>query len=167
VRRRCAVRARTLATTSCALGALALTGCTAGPPTDEKAIRLWTDNYYIVVTSEPSPPRALEQVQYTVVVRDKESRTPIDGGEGRIFATNEDRKNTHNGFEKADAPGTYRTTMFFATSGPWAMGIQFRRDSTQRLQRTNDWMQDVLAATEPGTEAPTSSPTTSSARPGQ
>lgn len=141
-----------------ALGMVALASCTAGPPTDEKAIRLWTDDYYIVVTSEPSPPRALEQVKYTVVIRDKENRTPIDGGEGRIFATNEDRKNTHNGFERADAPGTYRTTMFFATSGPWAMGIQFRRDSTQRLQRTNDWMQDVLGATEPGAdvETPTS-----------
>jgi hypothetical protein len=138
-----------------ALGTVALASCTAGPPTNEKAIRLWTDDYYIVVTSEPSPPRALEQVQYTVVVRDKENRTPIDGGEGRIFATNEDRKNTHNGFERADAPGTYRTTMFFATSGPWAMGIQFRRDSTQRLQRTNDWMQDVLGATEPGADVQT------------
>ncbi len=141
-----------------ALGIVILASCTAGPPTDEKAIRLWTDDYYIVVTSEPSPPRALEQVKYTVVIRDKENRAPIDGGEGRIFATNEDRKNTHNGFERADAPGTYRTTMFFATSGPWAMGIQFRRDSTQRLQRTNDWMQDVLGATEPGAdvETPTS-----------
>ena len=62
-----------------------LVSCTAGPPTNEKAIRLWTDDYYIVVTSEPSPPRALEQVQYTVVVRDKENRTPIDGGEGLII----------------------------------------------------------------------------------
>lgn len=149
--------------TIAALGMVVLASCTPGPPTDENAIRLWTDNYYIVVTSEPSPPRALEQVKYTVVVRDKETRTPIDGGEGRIFATNEDRKNTHNGFEKATAPGTYQTTMFFATSGPWAMGIQFRRDSTQRLQRTNDWMQDVLAATEPGADVET--PT--SARPSQ
>lgn len=146
------------------LGAGALTACTAGPPTDTKATRLWTDDYYIVVTSDPSPPRALEQVKYTVVVRDKEDRTPIDVGEGRIFATNEDRKNTHNGFEKAEAPGTYRTTMFFATSGTWAMGIQFRRDSTQPLQRTNDWTQDVLQATEPGPDTPT---TTSSARSGQ
>jgi hypothetical protein len=145
------------------LGMVALAGCTAGPPTNDKAIRLFTDRYIIVVTSEPSPPRALEQVQYTVVVRDKDNRAPIDGGEGRIFATNEDRKNTHNGFEKADAPGTYRTTMFFATSGPWAMGIQFRRDSTERLERTHDWMQDVLTATEPGTDAKT----TSSARTGQ
>ena len=33
------------------------------------------------------------------------------------------------------------------------MGIQFRRDSTQRLQRSNDWYQEVLQATEPGQDA--------------
>jgi hypothetical protein len=143
-----------------ALGATALAGCAGGGSSaDPKAIRLWTDNYYIVVTSEPSPPRALEPIQYKVVVRDKDSRQPIEIGEGRIFATNEDRKNTDNGFVKAEEPGTYTTKMFFATAGPWAMGIQFRRDSTQKLQRTNDWMQEVLQATEPSQDA--------KARPGQ
>ena len=140
------------------LGGLGLGGCAAPAAGDEKTIRLWTDDYYIRVTSEPSPPRALEQVQYTVVVQDKNTREPIEVGEGRIFATNEDRKNTHNGFEKGAEPGTYRTTMFFATAGPWAMGVQFRRDSTQKLQRTNDWMQEVLGAAEPGTELPKSRP---------
>ena len=135
------------------LGAAALGGCAAPPANDEKTIRLWTDDYYIRVTSEPSPPRALERVQYTVIVQDKKTRQPIDVGEGRIFATNEDRKNTDNGFEKAEQPGTYRTTLFFATAGPWAMGVQFRRDSTQKLQRTNDWMQDVMQATEPSQDA--------------
>ena len=143
-----------------ALGAAALGACTAGPPTDTKTTRLWTDDYYIRVTSEPSPPRALEQVVYSVVVQDKKTRQPIDIGEGRIFATNEDRKNTDNGFEKAPEPGTYRTKLFFATAGNWAMGIQFRRDSTQRLQRTNDWYQEVLQATEPSQDA-------AKARPGQ
>jgi hypothetical protein len=132
------------------LGSGALAGCAAPASGDEKTIRLWTDDYYIRVTSEPSPPRALEQVHYKVVVQDAKTREPIEIGEGRIFATNEDRKNTDNGFEKAEEPGTYRTKLFFATAGPWAMGVQFRRDSTQRLQRTNDWMQEVLGATEPG-----------------
>jgi hypothetical protein len=136
-----------------ALGIAGLCACTAGPPTDTKTTRLWTDDYYIRVTSDPSPPRALEQVKYTVVVQDKKTRAPIDIGEGRIFATNEDRKNTDNGFEKAPEPGTYRTTLFFAVAGNWAMGIQFRRDSTQRLQRTNDWYQEVLGATDPSQDA--------------
>jgi hypothetical protein len=136
-----------------ALGIAGLGACTAGPPTDTTTTRLWTDDYYIRVTSDPSPPRALEQVKYTVVVQDKKTRAPIDIGEGRIFATNEDRKNTDNGFEKAPEPGTYRTTLFFAVAGNWAMGIQFRRDSTQRLQRTNDWYQEVLGATDPSQDA--------------
>jgi hypothetical protein len=38
------------------------------------------------------------------------------------------------------------------------MGLQFRRDSTQKLQRTNDWMQDVGQATEPTQDAATSRP---------
>jgi hypothetical protein len=143
------------------LGVTAISGCTsAGSASDTKTIRLWTDDYYIRVTSEPSPPRALEQVQYTVIVQDKKTRQPIDIGEGRIFATSEDRHNTDNGFVKADEPGTYRTTVFFATAGPWAMGVQFRRDSTQKLQRSNDWMQVVLQATEPSQDA-------AKARPGQ
>ena len=142
-----------LALVASALGTLALSGCTAGPPTDAKTTRLWTDDYYIRVTSDPSPPRALEPIQYTVIVQDKKTREPIDVGEGRIFATNEDRKNTDNGFEKGEAPGTYKTKLFFATAGKWAMGIQFRHDSTKTLQRTNDWYQDVLQATEPGQDA--------------
>jgi hypothetical protein len=147
-------------TTAVALGAAGLGGCTAGPPSDSTAIRLWTDDFYIRVTSDPMPPRALEQVAYTIVVLDSKTRQPIDGGEGRIFATNEDRQSKANGFAKAPEPGTYRTTMFFPTSGTWAMGIQFRRDSTLPLQRTNDWMQDVLAAAPPGQDA-------APARPGQ
>jgi hypothetical protein len=141
-----------------AFGVAGLGACTAAPPSDTKTTRLWTDDYYIRVTSEPSPPRALEQVQYTVVVQDKKTRAPIDIGEGRIFATNEDRKNTDNGFEKAPEQGTYRTKLFFAVAGNWAMGIQFRRDSTQRLQRTNDWYQEVLGATDPSQDAAKSRP---------
>ena len=121
--------------------------CTA-PPRNE--VRLWTQDYYIRVFAEPSPPRALEHINYRVVVQDRETRQPIESGEGRIFATNEDRKTAHNGFTKGRELGTYYTKLFFVTAGPWAMGIQFRRDSTQRLQQTNDWMQDVRAPSAPG-----------------
>jgi hypothetical protein len=30
------------------------------------------------------------------------------------------------------------------------MAIQFRRDSTKELQKTQDWTQDILEADEPG-----------------
>jgi hypothetical protein len=38
----------------------------------------------------------------------------------------------------------------FLTAGEWALGVQFRRDSTQALQRTLDWRQVVRPAAEPG-----------------
>jgi hypothetical protein len=41
------------------------------------------------------------------------------------------------------------------------MGIQFRRDSTQKLQQTQDWTQDVSMAEEVGAgaiQAPLSAP---------
>jgi hypothetical protein len=116
-------------------------------------IRLWTDNFAIRVSSVPMPPRALEKVRYKVVVLDKDTQQPIENGQGRIFATNRDRKSIDNGLEKGTEPGTYYTSLFFITAGDWAMGIQFRRDSTQTLQRSADWMQEVRAATPPGDTA--------------
>ncbi|MGQ0537748.1 MAG: hypothetical protein ACT4R6_02280 [Gemmatimonadaceae bacterium] len=125
-----------------ALLLLALGSCGYG--TGQPELRLWTDSFAFRVSFEPVPPRALETIRFRVVVRDKETGQPIEGGEGRIFATNEDRHNIDNGFTAGPEVGTYHTTLFFVNAGPWAMGIQFRRDSTQRLQRTNDWMQDVF-----------------------
>jgi hypothetical protein len=107
-------------------------------------LRLYTDEFAMRISFDPTPPRALDDVRFRVVVRDKETGQPIEGGQGRIFATNEDRHNIDNGLTAGAELGTYYTTLRFVNAGPWAMGIQFRRDSTQRLQRTNDWMQDVL-----------------------
>ena len=129
---------------------VAAAACRPSDARDASAMRLRTEDFYIRVTSDPSPPRALEQIEYTIVVLDKETRQPIETGEGRIFGNNEDGKGTNNGFTKAAEPGTYRTKLFFATAGPWALGIQFRRDSTQRLQRTTDWIQEVFPETPPG-----------------
>jgi hypothetical protein len=107
-------------------------------------LRLYTDDLAIRVSMEPTPPRAIDDVRFRVVVRDRKTGQPIEKGQGRVFATNEDRHNIDNGLEPGAEVGTYYTTLRFVNAGPWAMGIQFRRDSTARLQRTNDWMQDVL-----------------------
>jgi hypothetical protein len=98
------------------------------------------------------PPRALEPAGYRVVVLDKKTRQPIEGGEGRIFATSEDRANTSDGFKKEKELGTYSGRLFFATTGDWAAAIQFRREKDERmpLERV-DWIQTVRPAAEPGT----------------
>jgi hypothetical protein len=115
--------------------------CTTTP---RDPVQLYTDDLAISVSFDPLPPRAIEDVRFRVIVRDRKTRQPIENGQGRIFATNEDRHSIGNGLTAGAEVGTYYTTLRFVNAGPWAMGIQFRRDSTQRLQRTNDWMQDVL-----------------------
>ena len=131
-----------------AAGALSA-GCDAGrPPIRE--LRFRTDSFVIRVSPETTPTRALEPVYWRVVVHDRDTGAPIQGGQGRIFATNKDMKTVSNGFEETGELGTYRSHLMYVTAGMWAMAIQFRRDSTQVLQKTQDWTQDILAAEEPG-----------------
>lgn len=129
---------------------VALVAC--GPKGEQPAQRLYTDDLAIQVFMDPKPPRALEEINFRIVIRDKESGEPVEGGEGQIFATNEDRKNVDNGFTKAPELGTYTSKLMFVTAGPWAIGLRFRRDSTSALQRPNDWMQEVYPEAPPGQE---------------
>lgn len=134
---------RRLAGLTLAFAVAALLGSCGGEPPDPSLIRLWTEDYEIRVTSDVSPPRALERITYTFVVNDKETQEPIANGEGRIFATNADGKSTWDGLTYGPEVGTYRAVMTFVTAGEWALGLQFRRDSTMPLQRTLDWRQLV------------------------
>lgn len=143
-------RARQLWSLAC-VAALAVVAACGGPPPDDRGlVRLWTDDFEIRLKPDIVPPRALERITYTITVHDKETREPIVNGEGQIFATNADRKSTYNGLTYGPEPGTYRTTITFVTAGEWAMGFRFRRDSTQALQRTEDWRQQVRNEAPPG-----------------
>jgi hypothetical protein len=128
----------------------ALIAC--GPNPKARELRLWSDTYAFRVTMDPSPPRALEPIPFRVVVSDKKTGEPIEGGEGRIFASSQDGANTDDGFKKEKELGTYSGRLFFATSGDWAAAIQFRREKGPqlRLERV-DWTQMVNPASEPGT----------------
>ncbi len=110
-----------------------------------------TESFTILISPESRPTRALDPVYWNVVVHDRETGTPIQGGQGRIFATSKDRKSIANGLEETGELGTYRTNLMYVTAGMWAHALQFRRDSTLPLERTEDWTQDILAADEPGT----------------
>lgn len=126
-----------------AAGIALLAGATSCKP-NERILdnRQWSDNFAFRITVVPSPPRAIEDAMYKVVVQDKKTGEPIETGQGRIFATSKDGANTDDGFAKGKEIGTYYGRLFFPTSGDWAMGLQFRRDSTQRLERV-DWVQTV------------------------
>ena len=148
---------------------LLVAGCDAGErPKNE--LRFTTDDFVIRVAPETVPTRALEPITWRVIVHDRETGAPIQGGEGDVFATNRDRKSISNGLSETGELGTYRTKLMFVTAGMWAMGLRFRRDSTQALQRTVDWTQDILTADEPGdfstpqSSTPQAPPTTDTAR---
>ncbi len=122
----------------------ALLGVVAcGPPQGSATdMRIWTDDFQMRISTDPSPPTAREAVIYKVVVRDKKTGEPIEQGEGRVFATSRDGANTWDSLEPTAESGAYTAKLRFITAGDWAVAIQFRRDSTSRLQR-QDWMQTI------------------------
>lgn len=104
--------------------------------------RQQSTSYTFRVSSDPMPPRARERVIYRVVVRERTTGQAIEGGEGRIFATNRDGTTTWDSFTPAPEVGTYYATLNYITAGDWPIAIQFRSDSTKPLERV-DWVQAV------------------------
>lgn len=123
-------------------------GCTTRDPEAKLDTRLWTNDLAVRVRLTPRPPFAREDVIVKVVVTDKESGAPVENGEGRIYAMSRDSINIFDGLERGPEPGTYYAKLSFLTAGEWAMGLQFRRDSTQKLQTMDDppWYQSVRNA---------------------
>lgn len=109
----------------------------------ENELRLWSPSYTFSIIPSSSPPHAREAILYRIVVRDRDTREPIETGEGQIYANNVERASTWDGFAKAAELGTYYGKLNFVTAGQWAVAIRFRRDSLHRLE-TVEWMQDVL-----------------------
>jgi hypothetical protein len=128
------------------LVAVALTVACGGAPR-ERSLRYMTESYYFTISADQMPPHARETILYKVLVRDKESRQPIDAGEGQIYASNRERAQTWDGLAKGPEIGTYYGKLNFVTAGDWAVAIRFRRDSSAKLEKA-EWMQDVLAERE-------------------
>lgn len=129
---------------------LVAAACGADTSPQRGELRFRTDSFTVRVSPETRPTRALDDVVWRVTVHDRVTGTPIQGGQGRIFATSKDHKSIANGLEETGELGTYRTKLMYVTAGMWAMALEFRRDSTQKLQRTEDWTQDIMAGDEPG-----------------
>jgi len=99
-------------------------------------------DYSFTITPEQAPPHARERIGYKVFIRDRNSREPIQNGEGQIYSSNRDGAKTYDGFAYGPEVGTYHGTLNFVTSGVWQIAIRFRRDSLHRLE-TVEWTQEV------------------------
>jgi hypothetical protein len=119
--------------------------CAARDPEASLDTRMWTDDLAFRIRLTPRPPYAREDVIVKVVIADKESGAPVENGEGRIYAMSRDSVKVYDGLERGPEPGTYYAKLNFLTAGEWAIGLQFRRDSTKKLE-TMDWLQSVQNA---------------------
>ena len=130
-----------------ALGlAAALAGC--GPSQAPVGYRATSESYSFRISSDPMPPHARERTRFTIVVRDRKTEQPIENGEGLLYAQNRDGKRTWDGLTAGPEVGTYYANLSFLTAGEWAMGLQFRRDSTGRIEEPAQWTQQILAERE-------------------
>lgn len=136
-----------------ACAALSAAACGSGPP-QIPGNRQWTDDMAFLITADPAPPRARlspddPYAVFTVEVRDKATGQPVEGGEGRLYANTIDGAKTWDGLTPSSKPGTYTAKLKFIISGNWAMGLQFRRDSTKPDSKieTMNWTQEVMGAT--------------------
>ena len=120
--------------------AMLIVACTAS--TERPGVRMITDTMSFEVTFDPRKPFAREKTRAKVVVRDRESGKPIENGQGRVYASTRSGKSTFDGLVPGTELGTYYGNLNFLTAEPWAVAVQFRRDSTQALEKI-EWMQDV------------------------
>ena len=124
--------------------AMALGGvASCGGADHQLELRQGTDNYKFVITSDPIPPHARENIIYTIKVTDRKTGQPIETGEGRIFANTREGARTYDGFIKAPQVGAYSAKLNYVSAEQWAVGIQFHSDASRPLEKT-EWMQDVL-----------------------
>jgi len=127
-----------------AVAAASLVAC--GGNNRPPEIRQYTDDMAFRISAVPAPPVAEEMTIIKVVVLDKSSGQPIQHGAGRIFATSQEHAQTGDGLAEGPEVGTYYAHIRFPVAGDWAIGLQFRRDSTSKLERTQDWQQQILPA---------------------
>lgn len=126
-----------------ALGSLVACGPSAS--TGATDYRAFTQHYSFRISSDPTPPHARERTVYKVVVRDKNTSEPIEGGEGIIYANTKDGSGkTWDTFVAGPAPGTYYANLKFIVANDWGIALKFRKDSSQALETVDTWYQTVL-----------------------
>ena len=100
-------------------------------------------SYSFTITPSEAPPRARNDIVYKVFIRDRDTREPIQNGEGQIYSNNKEGAHTWDGLKYGPEVGTYYGKLNFVMADEWAVGLRFRRDSLHPLEKI-EWYQDVL-----------------------
>ena|SRR5690349_17818779 len=127
------------------VGLLAVVVSMSCGPSEAKQRELYyyTKQYSFTITPSEAPPHAREDITYKVFIRDRDTRAPLQNGEGQIYSSNREGAKTWDGLTYGPEVGTYHGKLNFVTSGLWAVAIRFRSDSLHPLEKV-EWMQDVL-----------------------
>jgi len=113
-----------------ALAVAVVIACGPAQP-QAKGIPVYSDHYAMRLITDPERAHALEKTKYKVVVRDKQTGQPVDGGEGLLYGNTKDPDvKVWDSFVAGAEPGTYYATV--------------HKDSAQRLEQV-DWVQQVFA----------------------
>jgi hypothetical protein len=127
-----------------AIAAVCIGAASCGPSEAKQwEMHYISKSYSFTIVPSEAPPHAREDITYKVFIRDRDTREPIQNGEGQIYSNNREGARTWDGFNYGPEVGTYYGKLNFTTSGLWAVGLRFRRDSLHPLEKL-EWMQDVL-----------------------
>jgi len=135
--------ARVTAVTAAVLAACVVASSCGQSEATPREMHYYTKEYSFTITPSEAPPHARGDIVYKFFIRDRDTREPIQNGEGQIYANNREGAKTWDGFTYGPEVGTYYGKLNFVTSGLWAVGFRFRRDSLHPLEK-QEWMQDVL-----------------------
>ena len=141
--RRTSLRLRAAGTMAVLVAACTISVSCGRSEAKPREIRYISKSYSFTITPGQSPPHAREAIIYKIFIRDRETREPIQNGEGQIYSNNREGARTWDGFAYGPEVGTYYGTLNYVTSGLWAVGMRFRRDSLHPLEKI-EWMQDVM-----------------------
>lgn len=134
---------RTAGLVSAIVGVCIVSGSCGPSEARQREMHYISTSYSFTIVPSEAPPHAREDITYKVFIRDRDTREPIQNGEGQIYSNNREGARTWDGFAYGPEVGTYYGKLNFTTSGLWAVGVRFRRDSLHPLEKL-EWMQDVL-----------------------
>ncbi|HEX3866234.1 MAG TPA: hypothetical protein VHV78_05745 [Gemmatimonadaceae bacterium] len=120
------------------MGVTACSGDDTPPP-----LREMSNTYSYTISPDDSPPHARQDIHYTIQVLDRNTRQPIENGEGQLFSSDSAGSKTWDTMAYGPEVGTYHAKLNFMIAGTWAVAIRFHRDSLHPLERI-DWIQQVF-----------------------